>query len=63
MKTELLFLLQTRSFIWHKEMFGKAANVKGKIENLRWIHRGPLVDKKQQQRRQLFMNTPVTTLS
>lgn len=44
-------------------MFGKAANVKGKIENLRWIHRGPLVDKKQQQQRQLFMNTPVTTLS
>lgn len=44
-------------------MFGKTAYVKGKIENLRWIHRGPLVDKKQQQRRQLFMNTPVTTLS
>lgn len=45
-------------------MFGKAANVKGKIENLSWIHRGPLVDKKQQQQqRQLFMNTPDTTLS
>lgn len=27
-------------------MFGKAANVKGKSENLSWIHRGPLVDKK-----------------
>lgn len=40
-------------------MFGKAANVKGKIENLSWIHRGPLVDKKQQ--RQLFMNTPDTS--
>lgn len=44
-------------------MFGKAANVEGKIENLSWIHRGPLVDKKQQQQRQLFMNTPDTTLS
>lgn len=44
-------------------MFGKAANVKGKSENLSWIHRGPLVDKKQQQQQQLFMNTPDIILS